>query len=1035
MTVLLNRRLNGRPMIVTPGSSTAGQASSPGYTLKQLTSAGVVGAGTTYVTLTPNAGSWPAGAITISTTGTPTSIGNVSGAVLSANTLTPAAGATSIKFCATLARVGSVAISTSNTMGLTDPAALTYSVAASNAAPPALSDLIWHQLSPIDPQASDATVVGWLEPVGGIGPFTYAVNGNNGYGLVDSTSGQVRVVYYAPNSQGSTFAATVTDARGVTSPTMTVTVQLASTSPVTTLNDRNPANNCTYNPINGPILRLLQGATTIGVIDRSTGQASTHWSEQYDYLRWIGAGPIPAGNYPLAVSVTQPSGPSAAPLIYNLQIVGYTPISFIEFVPGPVSTSMNVNSHVGRACATTPNNAPQWSLTDPTSTFQIDSVTGNVSCAKQPAAAGPFTFSITVADNLATYTQSFTVNVLQGTVLPPTNMSLVVPQNLTNDAYNNVIGTSSVTGVTGSPTWSLVSQTGYNVLAVQNGIPARYQIDPKSGAITAPTILSANLDGVSPITDVLVLSCTDGINTCTQTFNIPVAWAPITKTFHVGRGMSRTYTDGTGFETMAQARAQCMAPHAGTYHVLVYADADPDYYTNDNGNRTTDYSLRFPWQGPIIIEGVAANGKSMPRVGGPSSNLQPGGTDMRGKGFFVSGDGDSVFKNLEISGCHDAYGDGTHGVEAIRKDGAVAGNITVTNCYIHDNDNNLLSAFGHGSMLVQYCLLENGGTSHVSSGACHNAYIGEMTRVVFRNNISRRASLGHLLKSRAQTSEVYNNRFYDGLTGSASACIEIPYAGQVTIYSNVIEKGTMAFGPDAIRYGAEGMPWQTNTLDVHSNTISVLTLAGSHYGAPSAVGFFYGVNTKNVPATVSVANNSIYLSAGIQKFNLYGTANTTPAESGTVILTAPSLLDPTRPDMAGTVPAPMFMYRLQGQDDFQNFFGSQQIGDREQIHIATGTTPGTVICNLKASTDLGAIGAGSANTFMAGTTWSVTTAPTFYGNTPWATAGKYAVTANSDGSAALTVAGALTTGVDYVQLRATSPGGTDVDLRYPVVVS
>ncbi len=1035
MTILLNRRLNGRPMAINPGTNTGAQTSHPGYTLAQLAASGIAGAGTTYLILTPPAGAWPSGAIKVIVSGVPAAIGNVTGAVLSGNVLIPSAGATSIKFTASLAQLGRATIATTNTMGLTDPAALSYTVTASNTAPPALSDLIWHQLAPVDQQAADATVVGWLEPVGGIGPFTYSVSGNSGYGLVDGNSGQVRVVYYTPNSQGPTFTATVTDARGITSAPLTVAVQVAQTSPVITLNDRNPANNCTYNPINQPILRLVQNAATISILDRTSGQVSTHWSEQYDYLRWIGSGPIPAATYPLAINFTQPSGPSPAPLLFDLQIVDYTPISFIEFVPGLVSTSMNANSLIGHARATTPNNAPQWSVTDASATFQIDSTSGNVYCAKQPAAAGPITFSIGVTDNTASYTQSITINVVQGVTLAPTNMTLTVPQNLTNDTYNNVIGTPAVTGMTGTKSWSLVSQTGYNVLSVQAGIPARYQINSSNGAITAPTILSADLDGVSPTTDVLVVSCTDGMNTCTQSFSIPVAWAQINKTFHVGRGMSKTYTDGTGFETMTQVRAQCMTAHTGTYHVLVYADADPDYYTNDNGTRTNDYSVRFPWQGPIVIEGVAANGRSMPRVGGPASNTQPGGTDMRGKGFFVSGDGDSVFKNLEISGCHDAYGDGVHGVEAIRKDGAVAGNMTVQHCYLHDNDNNLLSAFGHGALLVEYCLFENGGTSHVSSGACHNAYLGEMTRVVFRNNISRRVNLGHLLKSRAQIAEIYNNRFYDGVSGSASACIEIPFAGQATIYGNVIEKGTMAFGPDAIRYGAEGMPWSVNTLDVHSNTISVLTLAGSHYGTPSAVGFFYGTNAKGVPATISVANNSLCLAAGSQRMNLYGTANTPVFETGTIVLSAPPAIDTTRPDISGTVPPAQFMYRLQGQDDFQNFSGLQQISDSEQIRIAASTASGTVICNVKASNDSGATGAGTANPFGAGTTWTITTAGTYYGNTPWAAAGKYAVVVNSDGSAALKVAGALATGVDYVQLRATAPGGGLTDVRYPVVVS
>ncbi len=906
------------------------------------------------------------------------------------------------------------------------------------AAPPALSGVTWHQAYALDPAAQDATVVGYLRPVGGIGPFTYSISGNSGYNLADG-NGLVRVLFYAPNSQGATFQATVTDGRGVTSPPITVTVNVAASGPITTINDPLPATNCTKNPTNAPIFRLQGGGT---VLDRTTGAASAQWSTQYDYIR--SANGLPAlGTYPLTIQY-----PGRPDFVFDVPLVAYTPIGYIEFNPSVVSTSMLANSGIGKALATTPNNSPYWTVQDPSGTVQT-TTGGDFSVAKQPAAVGPLTFSITVYDNNASYTKSITIQVVQGNTLAPSNMSFAnCATGCTNDVYNFAIGVPVVAGIAGTPQWSLVSQTGFNPVAVSSGVPARYTIAASSGAMAAQTILSGNLDGVSSAIDTLMVSCTDGVNTCTAPFNFAVSWAAISKTLHVGRGKSVAAGLGgpnpSGYETMAAARYQCMTAHAGTYHMLVYADADPDYYTNDNGTKTQDYSLRYPWQGPIIIEGVAANGVTMPRMGGAASLNAPGGQDMRGKGFFVSGDGDAVFKNLEISGCHDAYSDGVHGVEAIRKDGAVAGNITVQRCWLHDNDNNFLTAFGQQQGLIEYNFFENGGTSHVSSGACHNAYLGEMTRVVFRNNVSRRVNVGHLVKSRAQIVEIYYNRFIDGLTGTASACIELPFAGQASIYSNVVEKGGMAFGPDAIRYGAEGMPWDVNTLTVHDNTVSVLTLPGSHYGTPSFVGFFYGTSPTGVPATATIANNSLWLGAGVSKFNFYGAANATITDTGTTMLAAPPALDETRPDVSGSMPAPQFMYRLQGQDDFSNGApnsiqgGVQQIGDRDQIQIsASGTAGGTVICNLRASNDLGAQGTSGGsvgNPFAAGTTWAISTAGTYYGNTPWAAAGKYAVTANSDGTAALKVSGALAKGVDYVQLLATAPGGQTALYRYPIVV-
>ena len=937
----------------------------------------------------------------------------------------------------------------------------TAGVIEANSTPPALTGIAWHPLPAIAAGIVESRagkfIAGTFDPVGGVGPFVYSTveSNTNGFTTIDSGSNRFAtasdkgniVVPYDPG-QPNTVTLRITDATGATV-TKPITIDTSATAPGIYIS----ANRGWSSNINPYLLNILpvlwngsavDGTTQINAID-----PSGYFTYAYGAVSLSNAGSNfpPPGVYPISVSAS-----GYASQTFNVTIVAAvagTPY-FVQTL-SPVSTSVLAGTVVGKIVGTTPNNTFFPTLTDPSGVLGVDG--SDVIIAKQPATAAQLSFTFKVTDQ-GGYTSascsssgSAALPIVSGTTLPSTNISFAgVTQAFNNDTWNNTIGTPTVTGIAGIKQWTLVSQTGLNPLAISSPFgtsPARYQIDKSTGKLTAPAVLSAGLDGASAATDTLVISCTDGINTCTAALDVMVSWAPVSQTYHVGRGMAAAH-GGNGFEHIVDLRPKIagsdVAPHSGTYRVLIYADADPDYYTNDTGTTTSNYAARFPWSGPIIVEGVPANGVPQPRMGGPAANNVGGGGDMRGKGFWVFGNGDALIRNVEISGCHDNASDGTHGVEAIRKDGETYGNLIIQRCFLHDNDNNMLSGVCHGTFLAEFNQIENAGTAYVSSGATHNAYIGEMGRAIFRNNVSRRSTNGYDLKCRAMVSEIYNNRFLDGLSGSGSALIDLPFAGEASVYGNYMEKGPMALGPDTIRYAEEGIVWSTNTLAVHDNTIAVLTLPGGHYGGPSVIGWFGGVNSRGIPVTGTFTNNAVYIAPGGTKILAYnGASAASVVETGTTALALPAPIGSTRPDLS--IPAasagPLYRHFSYGQDTFIHFDGAYHYQDRDQIQIPRTIAAGTTICSIRATNQLADQGVGTANPFGPGTTWNFVNDPTPYGGfTAWAAVGKYTITANGDGSAALKIGTAgLATGVDYLQLRATAANGTISDSRYAIAVS
>ena len=154
---------------------------------------------------------------------------------------------------------------------------------------------------------------------------------------------------------------------------------------------------------------------------------------------------------------------------------------------------------------------------------------------------------------------------------------------------------------------------------------------------------------------------------------------------------------------------------------------------------------------------------------------------------------DVTFDHVELQGAkvHDLNGAG------VRYQG---GDLTITNSYIHDNQNGILGAgtTGSGTVTIDHTEFDHNGAG--GGGYAHNVYIGTIDTLIFTNNYTHDAVLGHEIKSRAAHTIIANNRIFDG-DGTASYSIDLPNGGNAIIENNIIQQGPNSTNYKIINYG------------------------------------------------------------------------------------------------------------------------------------------------------------------------------------------------------------------------------------------
>jgi len=249
--------------------------------------------------------------------------------------------------------------------------------------------------------------------------------------------------------------------------------------------------------------------------------------------------------------------------------------------------------------------------------------------------------------------------------------------------------------------------------------------------------------------------------------------------------------------------------------------------------------------------------------------------------------------HLEFSGAAVADANGA----GIRYQG---GDLTVTNCYFHDNQDGILGGGGAtGSVTIRSSEFSHNGDG---SGYSHNLYIGDVASLVIDGSYFHDSVVGHEIKSRAESTTITNSRIQDGPTGTGSYSIDVPNGGKVVIQGNVIQQGPNSQNPAIIAFGEEGNVHAGSSLTVTGNTIL------NDLASPSASAVWNATN-----AAASVTDNAIYgLPAGQVVRGPATVSGTTTLTSEPALVTSspwttapaasPALLTPT-PALV-SVPAP-----------------------------------------------------------------------------------------------------------------------------------
>lgn len=226
------------------------------------------------------------------------------------------------------------------------------------------------------------------------------------------------------------------------------------------------------------------------------------------------------------------------------------------------------------------------------------------------------------------------------------------------------------------------------------------------------------------------------------------------------------------------------------------AARDGDVIEIDAGDYPADAAL---WKANnLTIRGV--NGMA---------HMRSQGKTVQGKAIWVIKGNDTTVEHI---GFHDAKASQKNGA-GIRLEGR---NLTVRNALFRDNENGILTGRGRASeVLVEDSEFDHNGHG---DGQSHNLYIGKIRKFTLRNSVSRRARVGHQVKSRAAENIITDNKLADEATGRSSYLIDLPAGGKATISGNTLQQGALAENFTMVAFGAEKELHEEHALQIENNT-------------------------------------------------------------------------------------------------------------------------------------------------------------------------------------------------------------------------
>ncbi len=321
----------------------------------------------------------------------------------------------------------------------------------------------------------------------------------------------------------------------------------------------------------------------------------------------------------------------------------------------------------------------------------------------------------------------------------------------------------------------------------------------------------------------------------------------------------------------------------------------------------------------------AANDLVLMGVGG-RAHMRANGNSYGGKAIWVISGNNVTVESIEFSLCTVPDNNGA----GIREEGT---NLTVRDCYFHDNQDGILAGDNSESdIVIEHCEFFHNGAG---DGFSHNLYINHVRSLTFRFNYSHGAVSGHELKSRAYATYVLYNRLATESDGTGSREIDLPNGGTAIVVGNEIQQGESTENSNMVGYGLEGLsnPGPQRLIMVNNTIVN-----------ERHTGVF--VNVKDGTDLVEVINN---IAAGPGTF-LSGTADSVVNDGNVVTSVADAgLVDPTSNDYelmasspavdAGVVPRtidtfdlrPTFEYRATASGAPRPIAGSIDAGAHEFV--------------------------------------------------------------------------------------------------------
>jgi hypothetical protein len=215
-----------------------------------------------------------------------------------------------------------------------------------------------------------------------------------------------------------------------------------------------------------------------------------------------------------------------------------------------------------------------------------------------------------------------------------------------------------------------------------------------------------------------------------------------------------------------------------------------------------------PYVGDVAV--WQADNLTIRGVGGGRAKLFAAGQSAENKAIWVIKGRNAVVENIEFANAEAPAGNGA----GIRAEGA---NLTIVNCYFHDNQEGILSSM---YMLDSAIDIENSEFARDggNGGLSHEIYIANLRQLTVRGSYFHAGNIGHLIKSRAQRNLIIANRITDEAGGGASYEIEFPNGGFNIVAGNLIEQSASTQNSTILANALEGPKNAAQALYVVNNT-------------------------------------------------------------------------------------------------------------------------------------------------------------------------------------------------------------------------